>query len=192
MKLLKIIWFAAAAYFALYATIWFHELGHALVYWLSGCKSNLFDLHVPFHFGGSNPYPLVENCADQMTSAAILWASLNGMFFNVILIILGTQMVQRVRHSFLHWFLLVLVCSSYIEIISYLTVCNIIPMGDMEYIHTLIPSLQIVLFLTGIYTAISLVKFIKSSPENFRRPTSIFSISTFSSMVIMRIIFLFF
>ena len=192
MKVWKIISYIAIAYIALFATIWFHELGHALVYWWYGCKSHLFDLHVPFHFGGANPYPVLAPCVDLMSMTGTLWASLNGMVFNVLLIIIGTQMVQRVRHSFLHWFLLVLVCSSYIEIISYLTVCNVIPMGDMAYIHAQIPSLQVVLFLMGVYAAILLVKFIQSSPQQFRKSTSIYSISTFSSMVIMRIIFLFF
>ncbi|MCB0649065.1 MAG: hypothetical protein KDC49_20485 [Saprospiraceae bacterium] len=192
MKAIKSLLYAAISYGAVYCTIWFHELGHAMVYWFYGCKSNLFDLHVPFHFGGSNPYPIIEACADQMSKAATIWSSLNGMVFNVLMIFAGTYLLKKTLGPLLSWFIIVLVCTNYLEIISYLTLCNVIPMGDIAYIHAYLPALQVVLFLLGILALIYFLKFIRVSPQGFKKAASIFSLATFSVMILLRLVFLIF
>lgn len=189
MKILRVLKFAVLAYAALYLTIWFHELGHGFVYWLYGCKTNVFDLQVPFHFGGSNPGPLVSGCEANLSSSSQIIAALGGMGFNLLMIIFILVLERKTNRPLLNWFLTILVVSSYLEIISYLTIGNIFPTGDMVTIRQYAPGLQVILFLCGLYALIYMLKYLRMRPLPIRSATIIFSILTFTSMVFLRIIF---
>ncbi|HVN49498.1 MAG TPA: hypothetical protein VMU30_11855, partial [Bacteroidota bacterium] len=67
MKAAQILFKILIVYCALYSTIWLHEFGHAVFYFVYGCKSNLFQLHVPFSFAAASPGVLDTACCSSLT-----------------------------------------------------------------------------------------------------------------------------
>lgn len=182
--------FPLLAYAATYATIWLHELGHALVFRYFGCKPGLLDLHVPLHFGAASPEPLDAACVAALSSFQLFLASMGGIFVNLLLSAFGFGWLRRLRRgSWAAWFFSVFVLANLTEAASYLTLSNIRPLGDMIAVQNYCPALRLPLGLLGISLVLCLVHFLKSVPEKWRRGLAIFCCVMSACMVGMRFVF---
>jgi hypothetical protein len=190
MNFLSKIAFPPLAYAALFATIWLHELGHALVFRHFGCKPDLFDLNVPLHFGAASPDPLDAVCVAGLSDFQLFLASMGGILANLLLALGGFWLLRRLlAGSLTVWFFSVFVLSNLTEAASYLTLSNIQPLGDMVAVQNFCPAVRLPLALLGAGLVICLVHFLKTVPGNWRRGLSIFCCVMAACMVGMRFVF---
>ncbi|MBL7827488.1 MAG: hypothetical protein JNJ57_12700 [Saprospiraceae bacterium] len=188
--MLSKISFPLLAYAATYATIWLHELGHALVFRRFGCKPDLFDLYVPFHFGAASPAPLDAACVTSMNNFQLFLASMGGISANLLLSAGGLWLLRHMQTgSRAAWFFSVFVLANLTEAASYLTLSNIRPLGDMIDVQNYCPAWRLPLGLLGIILVIWLIQFLKSVPPTWRIGLSIFCAIMAGCMVGMRFVF---
>ncbi|MDX1911905.1 MAG: hypothetical protein SFV22_10490 [Saprospiraceae bacterium] len=182
--------FPLLAYSATYATIWLHELGHALVFRHFGCKPDLFDLYVPFHFGAASPEPLDAACVAALNHPQLFFASMGGILANLALSAGGYwALQQKVGGTWVAWFFSVFVLANLTEAASYLTLSNIRPMGDMLAVEAYCPALRLPLGLLGVGLALCILHFLKTVPEKWRVGLGIFCAVMAACMVGMRFVF---
>lgn len=177
-------------YFALYSTIWLHELGHALFYYGYGCKSELLSLHVPFYFAGASPGQIDQKCLDSLTRCQNIWASMGGILENILaaaLIYLILNRLKRYLHIVLfgHFFIL----SNLTEAASYLTLNNIWPMGDLVPVGQYFPLFRISLGISGIGIILLIIRFIQTFKRPDRTVMIAFCIATACCMFGLRFFF---
>jgi len=190
MKWFSKIGFPLLAYAATYITIWLHELGHALVFRYYGCKPDLFDLYVPFHFGAASPEPLDAVCVSALNNFQLFLASMGGISANILLAAGGFWVLRRLQAGgWVAWFLSVFVLVNLTEAASYLTLSNIRPLGDMIDVQEYCPALRLPLGLLGIGLSLCIVHFLKSVPAKWRIGLAIFCCIMAACMVGMRFVF---
>jgi hypothetical protein len=190
MKFYRILVNVIIVYCALYSTIWLHELGHALFYYGYGCKSELFQLNVPFYFAAANPGSMDQNCCNLLSRYQHVWASMGGIIVNLLLASGMYFMVLRNKNYpkialFANFFIL----SNLIEAASYLTLNNIRPMGDITAVAQYFPLLRIPLGLIGAGIIFIIIRFIQIIQRPFRIGMIIFCIATVVCMFGLRFLF---
>jgi hypothetical protein len=190
MRLYKILINVITVYCALYSTIWLHELGHALFYYGYGCKTKLFQLHVPFYFAAANPGIIEQTCYNLLSSYQHVWASMGGIIVNLILASGMYFMLLKCKNYpkialFANFFIL----SNLIEAASYLTLCNIRPMGDITAVAQYFPLLRIPLGLIGAGLIFIIIRFIQTIQRPLRIGMIIFCIATVFCMFGLRFLF---
>ena len=190
MRFTSKIAFPLLAYAATYATIWLHELGHALVFRYFGCKPDLFDLHVPLHFGAASPDPLDAVCVAALNNLQLFLASMGGVAANLLLAAVGFLGLGR-RHpgGWAAWLFSVFVLANLTEAASYLTLSNIRPVGDMIAVQNYCPALRLPLGLVGLGLVLCLIHFLKAVPNKWQRGLTIFCCVMAACMVGMRLVF---
>lgn len=182
--------FPLLAYTATYGTIWLHELGHALVYRYFGCKPDLLDLHVPWHFAAASPDPLDAECAAGLSAFQSFQASMGGIAVNMLLALAVFVLLRRLRMGvWPSWWFSVFVLANLTEAASYLTLSNIRPLGDMIAAQEFWPALRIPLGMLGLALIGRLIHFIKQLPAKWRPGLSIYCAVMAACMVGMRFIF---
>ena len=190
MKLFSKIAFPVLAYAATYTTIWLHELGHALVYRYFGCKPELFNLHVPFHFGAASPEPLNAICVATLSLFQLFLASMGGILVNIVLAAGGFWVLRRLlAGSWIAWVFSVFVLANLTEAASYLTLSNIRPLGDMIAVQDYCPALRLPLALLGSGLALCMVHFLRFVPEKWRVGLTTYCCIMAACMVGMRFVF---
>ncbi len=190
MKLFPKIAFPVLAYAATYTTIWLHELGHALVYRYFGCKPELFNLHVPFHFGAASPEPLNAICVATLSLFQLFLASMGGILVNIVLAAGGFWVLRRfLANTWIAWLGSVFVLANLTEAASYLTLSNIRPLGDMIAVQDYCPALRLPLGLLGIGLALCMVHFLRFVPEKWRVGLTTYCCIMAACMVGMRFVF---
>ncbi|MBL7809478.1 MAG: hypothetical protein JNN28_16785 [Saprospiraceae bacterium] len=190
MKLIPVVAFPGLAYAAMYATIWLHELGHALVYRFHGCKPELFKLHVPLHFGAASPDPLDASCVAEMSAFHLFIAAMGGILVNILLAAGGFMVLRRLpAGQWSAWFASVFVLSNLTEAASYLTLSNIRPLGDIIAVQAYCPAFRLPLGLLGIGLILCIIHFIGSVPQKWRTSLCIFCCVMAACMVGMRFVF---
>jgi hypothetical protein len=190
MNFLPKIAYPGLAYAATYATIWLHELGHALVFRFYGCKPHWWDLHVPFHFGAASPEPLDASCVAAMSPFSLFLAAMGGIAVNLLLATAGYGVLRRLAaDGWSAWFFSVWVLANLTEAVSYLTLSNIKPLGDMIAVQEYCPALRLPLGLLGLGLTFCLIQFLHSRPRVWRTGLIIFCCIMAACMVGMRFVF---
>jgi len=190
MRLYKIFISFLTVYFALYSTIWLHELGHALFYYGYRCKSELFQLNVPFYFAAANPGQIEPTCFNLLSSYQHVWASMGGIIVNLLLASGMYFMLLKCKNYpkialFANFFIL----SNLIEAASYLTLNNIRPMGDITAVAQYFPLLRIPLGLLGAGLIFIITRFIQTIQKQLRVGMIIFCVATVVCMFGLRFLF---
>lgn len=186
---LKVL-FPLLAYSATYGTIWLHELGHALVYRYFGCKPDLLDLHVPWHFAAASPDPLNTECTAGLSAFQSFQASMGGIAVNMLLALAVFVLLRRFRMGIWPtWWLSVFVLANLTEAASYLTLSNIRPLGDMIAVQEYCPALRVPLGMLGLGLILCIIHFIKQLPAKWRMGLSIYCAVMAACMVGMRFVF---
>jgi len=190
MKFYRILVNVIIVYCALYSTIWLHELGHALFYYGYGCKSELFQLNVPFYFAAASPGKIEQTCYNLLSSYQHVWASMGGIIVNLILV-LGMYFILLKNKDYpkIALFANFFILSNLIEAASYLTLNNIRPMGDITAVAQYFPLLRIPLGLIGAGIIFIIIRFIQAIQRPFRIGMIIFCIATVVCMFGLRFLF---
>jgi len=172
-KLKQVLIYILLGYAAMYATIWLHELGHAMVYHHFGCKENVFDFTVPFHFGNANPYPIDWEKAKSLTLKQDFYVSIAGVVVNIILGLLSWVVLFNFREKmgwrWLKFFITVFTIAHFAEACSYLTISNVYPVSDMIGVQMYNSAVQIPLFFIGLILIYILIFLIKNAPMDWRK-----------------------
>jgi hypothetical protein len=190
MKFYRILVNVIIVYCALYSTIWLHELGHALIYYCYGCKSALFQLNVPFYFAASSPGKIEQTCCNLLSSNQHIWASMGGIIVNIFLASgMYLILLKYKNYSKFTLFANFFILSNLIEAASYLTLCNIWPMGDIISVAQYFPLLRIPLGLLGAGLIFIIVRFIQTIQRPLRIGMIIFCIATVFCMFGLRFLF---
>lgn len=187
---LKIIRIAALGYTATYAAIWLHEWGHALAYRYFGCKPDLFDLHVPFHFGAASPEPLDAACTATLGAFPLFLAAMGGIMANMVFAPAAYYLLRRMPAGGNAALLCCLFVLAHLtEAASYLTLSNIRPLGDMIAVQNYCPALRLPLGLLGLGLVLCMIHFIKSMQASWRTGLWIYVGIMTACMVGMRFLF---
>lgn len=190
MKPILKVFYPLLAYVATYVAIWLHELGHALVYRTFGCKPDLFDLHVPWHFAAAGPDPLDVECVAGLSSCQSFQASMGGIMMNILLALAAYMLLRRFRMGlWAGWWFHVFVLAHLTEAASYLTLSNLRPLGDMIAVQEFCPALRLPLGALGVGLAGCIIYFIKQMPATWRKGLSIYCAVMAACMAGMRFIF---
>lgn len=190
MKIQHIVLCVLLAYAALYAAIWLHELGHALVYHHLGCKAGLFRLHVPWHFAAASPEPVDADCAASLEAVHQLVAALGGITANLVLAAGAWAGYRRLEgRGWPAFVTAVFVLANLTEAATYLTLNNLFPAGDMIPVQQYFPALRLPLGLLGLGLLPVIARFLKILPPGDRRGLGIFCIATAACMFGMRLLF---
>lgn len=191
-KIIKNSFYILLGYLALYTTIWLHELGHSLVYYLHQCKENLFQLDVPFHFANANPGQVDVSCAEAMSTTSQVLAGMGGILINLMIGIPGSLALRKwaiPKHRYVYFFLLFFVLAHLSEACSYMTISNIIPLSDILSLETHVPLMRIPLFLGGIWVAYIMYGLIRESDTSLRQGMIWFSGISMVAMGGLRLLF---
>ncbi len=165
---LRIMTMVVSGYTALYAAIWQHELGHAIIFQFYGCNPVLWDVDVPFHFGNANPGPLDSACLDLLHSEAIFHGSMGGVMVNMVMATLVFFFLGYFRKlpDLLRNWLLFFGLAHLVEVTTYFTISNIIPLSDMLGVQDYEPMLRVPLFLAGLGMAWLTWKWVRRAPSD--------------------------
>lgn len=178
------------AYSATYVTIWLHEWGHALAYRCFGCKPDLLDLHVPWHFAAASPDPLDAECAADLGAYQSFQASMGGIAVNMLLAVAVFILLRRFQMGiWASWWFSVFVLANLTEAASYLTLSNVRPLGDMIAVQEFCPALRVPLGMLGLGLILCIIHLIKQLPANWRLGLSVYCIVMAACMVGMRFVF---
>lgn len=180
------------AYSALYSAIWLHELGHALVFQAYGCNERLLDVVVPWHFGNANPGPLVQDCVDGLAPESRFLGGMGGMMVNILMACFSWFIWKTNRTGIFSQWLLFFGISHLLEVATYLTISNILPLSDMISVQEYEPLLRIPLFLAGLLMIWLISRWIILTPVHMRITLAWFSICTALSMGGLRLVFTYF
>ena len=190
MKFFRIIANIIIVYCALYSVIWLHEFGHALFYYCYGCKLELFQLHVPYYFAAASPGQIDQMCYSLLSSYQHIWAAMGGIIANLLLAIgMYFILLKNKNYSKVALFANFFILSNLIEAASYLTLCNIRPMGDIIFVAQYFPLLRIPLGLLGAGLIFIIIRFIQTIQSPLRIGMIIFCIATVVCMFGLRFLF---
>jgi len=177
----------------MYSTIWLHELGHATVYHHFGCKENVLDVTVPFHFGNANPYPIDWEVAKSLTLKQDFYVSIAGVVVNIVLGLLSWLMLfnfgKKMRSNWLGFFVTSFAVAHFAEACSYLTLSNVYATSDMIGVQAYDSAVQIPLFLVGLILVYILIFLIKNAPMEWRRGLIMYALISILMMSGLRFYF---
>ena len=172
-KLKHILIYILLGYAAMYATIWLHELGHAMVYHHYDCKEDVFNFTVPFHFGNANPYPIDWAQAKSLSLKQDFYVSIAGVVVNIVLGLLSWLVLfnfgKGIRSTWLKFFITTFAIAHFAEACSYLTLSNVYAVSDMIGVQAYDSAIQIPLFFVGLILVYILIFLIKDAPVDWRR-----------------------
>jgi len=192
-KLKHILIYILLGYAALYATIWLHELGHAIVFHHYDCKENVYDFKVPFHFGNANPYPINWEKAKSLSLKQDFYVSIAGVVVNIVLGLLSWLVLfvfgQKMRSRWLKFFITTFAIAHFSEACSYLTVSNVYAVSDMIGVQAYDSAIQIPLFFVGLILVYILIFMIKNAPVDWRRGLTTFTLISVLMMGGLRLFF---
>ena len=190
MKAAQILFKILIVYCALYSTIWLHEFGHAVFYFVYGCKSNLFQLHVPFSFAAASPGVLDTACCSSLTCVQHISAALGGILVNIVLAIGIYLVLPKCKlYPLVCLFAAAFLLSNLVEAASYVTLGNIFPMGDILAVKEYCPVLRIPLGIVGIGIIAFIARALQIIPKTMRVGMIIFTLATAFCMFGMRFLF---
>ena len=192
-KLKHILIYILLGYAAMYATIWLHELGHAMVYHHYDCKENVYDFKVPFHFGNANPYPIDWEKAKSLTLKQDFYVSIAGVVVNIVLGLLSWLVLfgfgKKTRFRWPKFFITAFTIAHFAEACSYLTISNIYAVSDMIGVQAYDSAVQIPLFFVGLILVYILIFLIKDSPKEWQRGLATYSMISILMMGGLRLFF---
>ncbi len=164
--LLRILILILSGYSALYVTIWLHELGHALVFRRVGCNPLLWDVDVPWHFGNANPGPIDPVCLERLSSEALFYGSMGGVLVNLVMAVLVYAVLSTARSlpDLIRNWLLFFGLAHLVEVTTYFTISNIVPLSDMLGVQAYEPMLRLPLFLAGLVMIGLIWQWVRRSP----------------------------
>ncbi len=167
-----------------------HEFGHALFYYSYGCKFELFQLNVPYYFAAASPGQIDQICYSFLSSYQHIWAAMGGIIANLLLAIgMYFILLKYEKYSKVTLFANFFILSNLTEAASYLTLCNIQPMGDIISVAQYFPILRIPLGLLGVGLVFIIIRFIKTIQRPLRFGMIIFCITTVVCMFGLRFLF---
>jgi hypothetical protein len=129
---------ALLAVAAVYLAVWPHELGHASVAWLYGCKADAWRTGTRWYLAGSVAGAIDEECLARRGGGASAFMALAGIAVNLLMIglapILGRWRLpaQPVRWGFIATLLWAL--ANYAEAFSYLVLNTLWLKADMRIV----------------------------------------------------------
>jgi hypothetical protein len=131
---------ALLAVAAVYLAVWPHELGHASVAWLYGCKADAWRTGTRWYLAGSVAGGVDEECLVRRGGEAPAFMALAGIAVNLLLIglapILGRWWLQtaseRIRWGFIATLLWAL--ANYAEAFSYLVLNTLWLKADLRIV----------------------------------------------------------
>lgn len=180
-------------YFALYSTIWLHEIGHASMFYYYGCKENIFDVNVPIFLANSNPYPVISDFVNKLSSLQNFNISMAGIWLNIILGIWSLIFFRySIRNNYNKWILFFIISFSltnFAEASSYLTLSNIIPLSDIIGVQQYNPIIRIPLFILGLFLLYVIIKVISNTDRKWIMTLYIYTSLVFTSMGGIRLFF---
>lgn len=191
--ILQILILVVTGYTALYAAIWMHEVGHAVVYQGYGCNPDLWDVDVPWHFGNANPGPMDASCLDQLNTEEHFHGSMGGVVVNMIMAVLVFLFwsSNRILPGLLQHWLLFFGLSHLVEVATYFTISNLIPLSDMLGVQEYDPLLRIPLFLAGLCMIWLIIRWIHQAPKEMIPVVGWFCCCSALSMGGLRLFFTF-
>ena len=191
-QLLRTAGMILIAYSALYSAIWLHELGHALVFQAYGCNEYLLVVVVPWHFANANPGPLDPDCLNALSTESLFLGGMGGIMMNILLAISTYFFWKQTAAGPLRQWLLFFGISHLLEVATYLTISNILPMSDMISVQEYEPLLRIPLFLAGVLMIWLIIRWIRQAPVPLKPALGWFSLCTALSMGGLRLVFTYF
>lgn len=185
------ILYSLLAYCALYAAVWLHELGHALLNARFGCRPGWSRVQVKPYVFFSNPGPVDLDKYRALAPWQRTLAAYGGVIANLLWAGAGGALLLLLQpeNGYVQLFLWMFTTLHLAEIVSYLVVGSIYLVSDMaiavqEYPCLRLPNIAAGLAVTAVYLWALL-----RVPADFRVFAAVWNLLTVLSMCAGRIVF---
>lgn len=179
-------------YLSLYAVIWLHEVGHAIMFKKFGCKKNALKVSVPLYLAFSTPKPLDFDELKKMSTRQRFLVGIAGIIVNIAFGSIGFMMIKlfsfNVRSLF-YFFLYSFTIFHFVEAATYMVINNIYVASDIISVQNYKPLYRIPLFVLGSIVTYIIVHLLINSEEIWKTELIVITILIAFMMGILRIIF---
>lgn len=183
--------YAALGYGALYAVIWLHELGHAVLDHSFGCKERWLQVQVKPYLFYSTPGPVDAERYWALEPWKRTAAAYGGVGANLLWALAGGALLWAAGPAgeYLPFFLWMFVTLHLGEAVSYLFIGNIYLVSDMAIVAAECPRLRWPTLAAGAVLAGVYVLALWETPEGFRTFVAVWNVCAVASMCGGRIAF---
>lgn len=187
----QIILYFLLGYFALFAVVWLHEVGHSFWNFRFGCCTDWLHVQVKPYIFFSTPGPVDLDKYRSLAPWQRTLAAYGGVIANLLWGTMGGGILFLVspKNPYVQFFFWMFTTLHLAEIVSYLVIGSIYLVSDMsivveEYPCLRIPGIVVGLVLTAIYILV-----LTNIPTEFKLFILVWNLVTIISMCGGRIVF---